>query len=445
VAKAVRSLSKNTHFSLKRTDLKNNKALIILVVLFVALGIFFVFRSLASVSQTSEPETWMISSSQNVAIRDDSNSSGGKYIEFLQPAVSNNSDYILIKKSELMTKPTSGPGWEKLIIKADEDWGEPNLADLNSKNQINALAGALVYARTGNLTYKQKVIDTIKKVCGTENTNGVVLPFARAMFGYVISADLVGMPYSEKCNNGQTWEQFLRESKSKKFAGNARWPNLDITRGEAASNWNAYALASHLAISTALKKQGANDQQNDIDQDINIYRRFLGDTTSPWPKFKPTRGYLYNDNGKTLDILGDSSVGINPNVQGDRRSGAIINDAIRTYPGPVASLSWDNEILGQGPIKTKGLTTEGKAYTEESLDGLLATYLILKNQGSDFAYAQNSALKRAFEFLIANGGMSPYSSDKYLPHALNKIYKTNFDTSLGDTPGRQLGFGQWLF
>jgi hypothetical protein len=78
-------------------------------------------------------------------------------------------------------------------------------------------------------------------------------------------------------------------------------------------------------------------------------------------------------------------------------------------------------------------------------NGLLATYLILKNQGSDFAYAQNSALKRAFEFLIANGGMSLYSEHKYLPHALNKIYKTNFDTSLGDTPGRHLGFGQWLF
>jgi hypothetical protein len=404
-------------------NFKDKKILIPFIIVVAIIGVVIIWRSFAGTFTGSEPENWTISSSQTVAVRDDANSSGGKYIEFLVPVAVQ--DYILIKKSELMAKPTSGPGWDFLKSQADAVWDKPDLSVLNSDTQTKVLAAALVYARTGDIAYRDKVISAIKQVPGTQNESGVVLPFARNIFGYVVAADLVGMPLNTLCNNGQTWETFLREARTKKFAGNTRWPDLEITSGEAASNWNSYALSSHLAISLAL-----NDK-NAVQRDTNIYKRFLGDTTSPWPAFNPTAGYNYNNNGSTWDMTPTMQRGINPDSSTDKRSGAIISDALRNASfTSVACCSMDKTARG---------------YVEETLDALLAVNFVLKAQGSDFTGFQSNALKRAFDFLIKNGGQSGYSPARYLPLAINKMYGTNYNTSAGDSVSRDLGFGGWLF
>lgn len=345
-------------------------------------------------------------------------------------------DRVLIRTSDLMAKPTSGAGWDFVKTQADSSWGTPDLLALNSTTQTKVLAAALVYARTGDVAYRDKVIAAVSKAPGTElkagTTKPVVLPFARNVFGYVVAADLVDMPLSTVTADGRTWEQFLRGAREQVFPGNARWPNLEITSGDSASNWNAYALSSHLAISLVLDDEAA------VARDITIYRRFLGDTTSPWPAFRPTAGYTWAGNiftgsnpGRTWDMSPTLQRGINPAVPGNPRSGAIILDALRHTSVP--------------STRCCKLDLAGRAYTEESLDALLAIAMMLRAQGTDFTNFEDQALRRAYDFLVRNGGPSGYSTHRYLALAINKTYGTTYSTAAGDSVGRHLGFGGWLF
>jgi len=333
-------------------------------------------------------------------------------------------DYLLIRRTDLMAKPTSGAGWTFLKSQADAAWEAPNLATLNTKTPAMVMAAALVYARTGEVSYRDKVVAAIMKVPGTENTAKDVLPFARNVFGYVVAADLVGLPLDTVTNNGQSWRSFLESARTKQFPGNTRWISLEKTSGDSASNWNAYALSSHLAISVALGDTAA------IDRDVAIYRRFLGDTTSPWPAFAPTSGYTWNNNGRSWDMSPTLQRGINPDKPGDARSGAIILDALRHTTLPSV-----------GCCK---LDLAGRAYIEESLDALLAINMVLKARGTDFTDAQNQALKRAYAFLARSGGPSGYSNGRYLALAMNNLYGTGYPTTAGDSVARHLGFGGWL-
>lgn len=334
-------------------------------------------------------------------------------------------DYALIPRAKLMSKPTSGAGWDFLTSQADSVWEAPDLSAPNTKNPGRVLAAALVYARTGDLAYRDKVINAVRQLPGTEANADIVLPLARNLFGYVMAADLVDMPLDTVTANGQTWQEFLQGARTLEFPGNTRWLTLENTAGDTAGNWNAYALSSHLAVSIVLGDEAA------VARDVTIFRRFLGDTSSPWPAFRPTSGHVWNGNGSTWDMTPTLQRGINPDVPGDRRSGAIIIDVSRhtVYPS----------------VRCCTVDLAGRAYTEESLDGLLAVAMVLKARGSDFTDFEDQALRRAYEFLLANGGPSGYSNGRYLAAAINAWYGTSHDTSDGDSIARHLGFGGWLF
>lgn len=346
-------------------------------------------------------------------------------LPFMAGDVPEGRDHVLITNLDLMSKPTTGPGWEFLRSQADSDWETPSLSADNTKTPAQVLGAALVYARTGNPAYRDKVIAAITAVPGTEAATTIVLPFARNVFGYVVAADLVDMPLDTVADNGETWGGFLHRARVEEFSGNARWISLEATAGESASNWNAYALSSHLAISLVLGDEAA------VQRDIDIYRRFLGDMTSPAPAFNPTAGYRWNNLGSTWDMTPTLQVGINPYSPVDQRGGAIILDASRSAVFP-ANICCQMDIAGRG-------------YTEESLDGLVAIAMVLKARGLDFTDFENNALLRAYQFLVNHGGPSGYSNGRYLALAMNSWYGTSFDTSPGDSVARHLGYGGWLF
>ena len=86
----------------------------------------------------------------------------------------------------------------------------------------------------------------------------------------------------------------------------------------------------------------------------------------------------------------------------------------------------------------------GRAYTEETLDALLAINMVLKARGMDFTDFQNQAIRRAYAFLARNGGPSGYSNGRFLALAMNNLYGTTYSTAAGDSVARHLGFGRWL-
>jgi hypothetical protein len=333
---------------------------------------------------------------------------------------------MFIKTAELMAKPTSGAGWTFIKAKADGAWGSVQLYDQNLLTQSYVLAGALVYARTGDATYRDKVVAAIKQVPGTE-TGGTtqLLALARTLYGYVVSAEMVGMDYNTVCNNGETWLQFLQRIRTTVIPGNSRWVTLEGTSADTCSNWGNYALGSHLAVSYALNDTGA------IQRDVGIFKRVLGDISSPASPFHATAGYSYNSNGATWDMTPTLLRGINPSSTTDNRDGAIIEDALRGSKSP------------SNPCCM--VDSAAVSYQEESLDGILSTAQLLRAHDVDLTTFENSAMKRAFAFYIGHGGPSTFSVSRYLPYAINYLYGTTYPTQTEDRPYRHMGYGSWLF
>ena len=95
--------------------------------------------------------------------------------------------------TELSTLPTSGPAWEAVLNAADN--ANPNKAkvdDKDSDNNVEILAAAIVYARTGEDSYKEKVLDAIEVLVEKGKPNGRTLEWAREAGAYALAADLVG-------------------------------------------------------------------------------------------------------------------------------------------------------------------------------------------------------------------------------------------------------------
>lgn len=395
--------------------------LLLFSIVLIGLGTLLLSHAASPVSSI-EPEQGDISPA--VSIGYGNGSSNDSYIAF---GSSQSSGQMFIPRSELMAKPTSGAGWNVLKQQADATWGAPDLGNGDSLVQTQVLAAALIYARTGDQQYKIKVENAIKQAPGTEDHSPVVLDLTRTIYGYVIAADLVQMPQSTVCNNGQTWLQFLQIIRTKvlPIGDTGRWTTLENTSANTSSNWGTYALGSHLAVSYAL-----NDQVG-IQRDLDIFKRFLGDTTSPAAPFEPSAGYRYNNNGATWDMTPTMQRGINPDSSTDSRNGALIEDVLRNWNYP------------SNPCCT--VDSYGIGYQKESIDAYLSTAQLFKAHGIDLRTFQNSAMLRAFKFYMDNGGHNDVSIARYLPYVFNYWYGTSYSTASGDYMGRHLGYGSWLF
>jgi hypothetical protein len=93
---------------------------------------------------------------------------------------------------ELRRKPVDGPAWLAVEAAANEEMSSPNVADQNDRTNVNVLAAAIVFARSGLPRYKEKVVAAIEKLVEKGNPGGRTLAWAREAGAYALAADLVG-------------------------------------------------------------------------------------------------------------------------------------------------------------------------------------------------------------------------------------------------------------
>jgi hypothetical protein len=68
---------------------------------------------------------------------------------------------LWISKAEIDTRPMSGDDWTDLLATADVDpWPAAEMDDQDSKSNLYAMSGALVYLRTGTTSYRETRIRT---------------------------------------------------------------------------------------------------------------------------------------------------------------------------------------------------------------------------------------------------------------------------------------------
>ena len=127
-------------------------------------------------------------------------------------------DTILMSRTELLSRPTSGAAWTALKARADSSIGTPDISNQDESADVTTLAKGLVYARIGGAGYRADVIAALKRAVGTE-AGGRTLALGRNIAGYVIAADLVDLGAADPSFDQNTFRPWLRSLLTKTLDG----------------------------------------------------------------------------------------------------------------------------------------------------------------------------------------------------------------------------------
>jgi len=318
-------------------------------------------------------------------------------------------DGILVSRSHLASLPTSGSAWKNLKSSADGSTGTPDLQDQDSNTDIAILAKALVFARTGDASYRTSVVAALKAVVGTE-TGGRTLALGRNLPGYVIAADLIGLSSVASSFDGNTFRPWLRGLLTKNLDG----MTLRSTHEDRPNNWGTHAGAARAAIAAYL---GDNVE---MARTARVFKGWLGDR-SAYAGFR----FQYD---LTWHCDEAKPVGINP--AGCTRNGIVIDGALPDDMRRGGSFQWP-------PAET--------GYAWEAMQGALLQALLLDRAGYDAFAWENKAIRRAADFLYDRVGWVPEGDDTWQPWVLNHAYGTNRPASSPARAGKNIGFTDWLF
>ena len=333
-----------------------------------------------------------------------------------------------ISTDELMSLPTSGAAWDKMRTAAYGSWGTADLKNKDNKHDINLLAGALVYARTGDTSLRGKVRDGILAAKRTLDESSEwqmrdgVLSAGRQIGAYVISADLIDLKnYDASADN--EFRSWLTSIRTTNIGTHSRWKAITHTCENAAGNWNTFACASRIAASIYLGDTA------DVDRSASIIRAFFGERNA-YPANAPGRnGYFEHTAGyqSSWACTDTTWTGINSACvkSGINVDGVLLEDASR----------------GGGCCTLQG---SGISYSWEALQGLFVSAELLYRTGRYDPYSwSNQALKRALDFMQRSGwGIS--NAATYVPWMANARYGTSYPQAASFS-GRIMSWGNWLY
>lgn len=314
---------------------------------------------------------------------------------------------ILISSAELRSLPTSGGAWDALMRAADARGGGPNLSDMNQDNNIQVLAKALVYARTGTASYRTDVIAAVRSVMGTE-AGGETLALGRELAAYVIAADLVGLRTADPGLDA-TFRSWLNQLMDRRLAdGNS----LTETHERRANNWGTHAGASRAAAAAYLGDTA------ELARAAAVFRGWVGERSA-------YAGFSYGD--LWWQANPSAPVGINPpgaTIRGHSVDGVLADDQRRTgdfaWPPPCGN------------------------YPHGALDGALLTAEILSRQGyASYSWGSNALLRA--QVWLQSTGCPPSGDNVWQLPLLDARYGTSFWNGVVLRPGKNFGWTDWLY
>jgi hypothetical protein len=308
-----------------------------------------------------------------------------------------------LTREELGRLPTSGPAWESLKAAADSDPDLPDLSKINQKNNIFVLAKALVYARTGELSYRDEVIENLMAAPGTEQ-GGKTLALGRELVAYVVAADLINLP-ADPAKDG-IFRDWLRRMLDEPLDG----LTLRTTHEKRPNNWGAHAGASRAAVAIYL----GDDEE--LERTARIFKAYLGDRDI-------YDGFVFGKLWWQEDKK--NPVGINP--VGATKDGISIDGAQPEEMRRGGKFKWP-------PEKTN--------YAWGALQGALVQAELLHRAGYLAWEWEDRALLRAAQFLY-DIGWEPEGDDAWLPWLINYAYGTEFPSATQVAPGKNMAWSDW--
>jgi hypothetical protein len=338
---------------------------------------------------------------------------------------------IWISRAELLRLPTSGTAWTRLKAAADERLGSGRIADKDSNHDVKTLAVALVYARTGDPSYRRKAADAITSAIGTE-TGGRTLELGRNLLSYVIAADLIDFRAYDPVREAE-FREWLRGVRHEPLGSDAVPDDTLIRTHEGApSNWGGMAGASRVAAAAYL------GDEKDIARAARVMKGWLGDRSAypgiPGPQFGPEdvgKGHRFGGGEDDLSWQADSCRPRGVNPKGAEKDGHSIDGALPDDMRRGGSFTWP-------PRYTQ--------YPREALSGYVAVAELLYRQGYPVYAWEDKALLRATRFLFELERQFP-DEDWWEPDIpAYRIINFRYHTSLpveGSGFGRNFGWTGW--
>jgi hypothetical protein len=329
---------------------------------------------------------------------------------------------IWISAAELARLPMSGEAWETLKESADGDLDEPNIAGYTSYDDVQTLAVALVYARTGDSAYRARAGEAIRRVMGTEYTGrlreeettqgALALTLGRNLASYVFAADLIGLAEYDPALD-QVFRAWLDGLRYQEWSDGS----LASVDQQRANNHGRMAGASRAAIAAYL---GDLAEMAEI---ARVFKGFLGDRAI-YAGFTFNRDLSWQANPA-------APVGINP--RGATRDGEVIGGAL-------------TEEMRRGcSFQVHPCPTN---YPWEALQGILVEAVVLHRQGYDVWNWEDQAILRAVQYLYDLHLAYPADQwwatgdDRGIPWLVNASYGARFPTEPARR-GKNMGWTDW--
>ena len=311
---------------------------------------------------------------------------------------------LWISIEEVRTLPVAGAAWENVHAAAQQDTSRPDISDQVDDTDVNVMAKALVFARTGNGVYREQVRQTLMAAIGTED-GGSTLALARNLIGYIVAADLIILPaYPDDYSRFRSW---LAELTAKELDGRT----LTSTDEDRANNWGSHAGAARTAIALYL------GDELDLARAAQVFRGWLGDRDSYaafdygelWWQCEPANPVGINPLGCTID--GYPVGGVIPDDQ--RRGGEF------QWPPPKVNYVWG------------------------ALQGALVQAELLHRAGYPAWQWEDQALLRAATWLYEQADYPAEGDDEWQPWLLNAAYGADFPVQTPARPGKNMGWTDW--
>jgi hypothetical protein len=313
---------------------------------------------------------------------------------------------IWTSAAELARIAASGPAWEAVQEGANQDCSRPDVSNQDDNTNAYVLAAAIVYARTGDIIYKDKVVAACEQLASGGQPEGTTLAWARETGAYALAADLVG--YKDLAF--ATWLLKMAEIY---VATDDR--TLRAMFELRPNNWGAHAFGSLCAIYFYIEDTTALHEVRDY---------WLKGLSGPNPGYKYGSDLSWHANAGSLRLI---------NPKGAIKNGMIVDGVI------------PDDLRRGGPFRNPPGYTE---YPWEFLQGVIMAARVLERAGMPIWAAGDSAIYRAAHCLQIRfeknyGGWAVTGDDEWMLPFLDEAYGTQWS---GNQPrlwkhGKNTGWG----